>query len=73
MGTKAKMSKRAKLRKSLSKPADRLSASEKDTRRELIASGRAKTSPGAKRKKAKSKRVRTAGGVAKALRSRGRL
>lgn len=65
--------KAAKLRKQLSKPASKLSASEKDTRRERIAAGRLKTSPPAKRKKAKAKRVRTAGGVAKALRGRGKL
>jgi hypothetical protein len=62
----------AERRKLLAKPARGLSASQLDTRRELIAKGRLKTTP-AKKKKAGRKSTRTVGGVAKLLRGRGKL
>jgi hypothetical protein len=64
----------AERRKLLAKPASKLSASQLDTRRELISEGRLKTTPAAKRKKkAAGKKVRTVGGVARTLRGRGKL
>ena len=66
------ISKRAKLRKKLSKPASKLTASQLDTRRELIAEGRAKTSPGPKRKTKKAGGGKL-GKTIRTIKSRGRL
>ena len=58
-------------RKLLAKPASSLSASELDIRRDLIREGRLKTTAAAKKKK--KRRGQTVGGVARLLKSRGRL